>query len=47
MILQVNNSRISNAQDVAKAIDYYGGRTYLQLVVERQGQLFMTRFGVR
>lgn len=47
VILQVNNSRISNAQDVAKAIDYYGGRTYLQLVVERQGQLFMTRFGVR
>ena len=47
VILQVNNSRISNAQDVAKAIDYYGGRTYLQLVVERQGQLYMTRFGVR
>jgi serine protease Do len=47
VILQVNNSRISTAQDVAKAIDYYGGRTYLQLVVERQGQLYMTRFGVR
>ncbi|HEY4305588.1 MAG TPA: trypsin-like peptidase domain-containing protein [Gemmatimonadaceae bacterium] len=47
VILQVNNSRISNAQDVAKAIDYYAGRSYLQLVVERQGQLYMTRFGVR
>jgi serine protease Do len=47
VILQVNNARISSAQDVAKAIDYYGGRTYLQLVVERQGQLYMTRFGVR
>jgi serine protease Do len=47
VILQVNNTRITNAQDVAKAIDYYSGRTYLQLYVERQGQLYMTRFGVR
>ena len=47
VILQINNSRIGNAQDVAKAIDYYGSRTYLQLVVERQGQLYMTRFAVR
>ena len=47
VIVQVNNARISSAQDVAKAIDYYSGRTYLQLVVERQGQLYMTRFGVR
>ncbi len=47
VILQINNARIATAQDVAKAIDYYGNRTYLQLVVERQGQLFMTRFAVR
>jgi serine protease Do len=47
VIVQVNNARIGSAQDVAKAIDYYAGRTYLQLVVERQGQLYMTRFGVR
>jgi serine protease Do len=47
VILQINNARIGTAQDVAKAIDYYGGRTYLQLVVERQGQLYMTQFAVR
>jgi serine protease Do len=47
VILQINNSRIASAQDVARAIDYYASRTYLQLVVERQGQLFMTRFAVR
>jgi serine protease Do len=47
VILQVNNARISSAQDVAKAIDYYAGRSYLQVMVERQGQLYMTRFGVR
>ena len=47
VIVQVNNSPITSAQDVAKAIDYYAGRTYIQMVVERQGQLYMTRFGVR
>jgi S1-C subfamily serine protease len=47
VILQINNSPIRTAQDVAKAIDYYGSRSYLQIVAERQGQLFMTRFAVR
>jgi serine protease Do len=47
VIVQVNNAPITSAQDVARAIDYYAGRTYIQMVVERQGQLYMTRFGVR
>jgi len=47
VILQINNSAIQSAQDVQKAIDYYGGRTYLRLVVERQGQLYMTTFAIR
>jgi serine protease Do len=47
VIVQINNTPIRTAQEVAKAIDYYGSRSYLQLVVERQGQLFMTRFAVR
>jgi serine protease Do len=47
VIVQVNNAPITSAQDVAKAIDYYAGRSYIQMVVERQGQLYMTRFGVR
>jgi serine protease Do len=46
VILQINNTAIQNAQDVQKAIDYYGGRTYLRLVVQRQGQLYMTTFAV-
>ena len=36
-----------SAQDAARVIDAIGGRTYLRVVVERQGQLFLTRFGVR
>ncbi|HEY4129285.1 MAG TPA: trypsin-like peptidase domain-containing protein [Gemmatimonadaceae bacterium] len=47
VILQINNSQIQSAQDVQKAIDYYGGRTYLRVIVQRQGQLFMTTFAIR
>lgn len=47
VIIQINNTPIQSAQDVQKAIDYYGGRTYLRLVIERQGQLFVTEFAVR
>ena len=46
VILQINNTPIRSAEDVARAIDYYGSRTYLRLVVERQGQLYVTEFGV-
>ncbi len=47
VILQINNVAIQSAQDAAKAIDAYAGRGYLRLVVERQGQLYMTEFAVR
>ena len=47
VILQINNAPIKTAQDVARAIDTYGGRTYLRVIVERQGQLFVTEFAVR
>jgi serine protease Do len=47
VILQINNSAVRTAQDVARAIDAYGGRTYLRLILDRQGQLFVTQFAVR
>lgn len=47
VILQINNVAVRSAQDVSKLIDTYGGRTYLRLVVERQGQLYVTEFAVR
>ena len=47
VILQINNTPIRNAQDVQKAIDYYGSRVYLRVIFERQGQLGMTVFGVQ
>jgi S1-C subfamily serine protease len=47
VILQINNATIHSAQDVSKLVEANGGRTYLRLVVERQGQLYMTEFAVR
>jgi serine protease Do len=47
VILQINNTPVRSAQDVQKAIDYYGSRVYLRVIFERQGQLGMTVFGVQ
>jgi serine protease Do len=47
VIVAINNTPIRTAEDAARAIDTFGGRTYLRLVVERQGQLYMIEFAVR
>jgi serine protease Do len=47
VILQINNSPIRSAQDAARVIDATGGRAYLRVAVERQGQLFVTEFAIR
>jgi serine protease Do len=47
VILQINNSPIRSAEDVQKAIDYYGTRTYLRVTLQRQGQLGVTEFALR
>ncbi len=47
VILQINNTPVRSAQDAARAIDEYGGRTYLRLVIDRQGEMYMTEFAVR
>jgi membrane-associated protease RseP (regulator of RpoE activity) len=47
VILQINNTAIRTADDVARAIDVYAGRSYLRVLVERQGQIYVTEFSVR
>jgi serine protease Do len=47
VILQINNTPIRTAEDVQKAIDYYGSRTYLRVTLERQGQVGITEFALR
>jgi serine protease Do len=47
VILQINNSPVRTAEDAARVINAMGGRSYLRVVVERQGQLFVTEFVIR
>ncbi|HEX3865470.1 MAG TPA: PDZ domain-containing protein, partial [Gemmatimonadaceae bacterium] len=47
VILQINNVKIRTADDVARAINAYAGRSYLRVFVERQGQIYVTEFSVR
>ena len=47
VIIQVNNAQIKSAEDVARAIDYYGGRGPIRLFVERSGSVFFTDFVIR
>ena len=46
-ILQINNTAIRSAEDAARVINAIGGRAYLRVAVERQGQLFVTEFVIR
>jgi serine protease Do len=47
VIIQINRLSVSSAQDVARVINAIGGRSYLSVVVERQGQYLVSQFGVR
>jgi serine protease Do len=47
VIIQVNRVPVASAEDVARAIDHYGGRGPIRLYVERRRQLFTTDFVVR
>jgi serine protease Do len=46
VILQINGQAVTSAQDVARIVDAIG-RGRLEVIVERQGQLLQTMFGVR
>jgi serine protease Do len=47
VIVQVNRTPISSADEAAKAIDYYGGRGPIQLFFERGGRVYSTDFQLR
>ena len=47
VIVQVNRTQVRSADDVARAIDYYGGRGPIRLFVERSGRIFFTDFVIR
>ena len=47
VIVQVNRTPISSADEAAQAIDYYGGRGPIQLFFERGGRVYSTDFMLR
>jgi len=47
VIVQVNRTPISSADEAAKAIDYYGGRGPITLFFERGGRVYSTDFQLR
>ena len=47
VLLQINNARISSADDAARAINYFAGRSVIEVWFERNGQLGHTYFRVR
>jgi serine protease Do len=47
VIVRINRTGIRGAEDVAQALNYYGGRGPIQMVFERDGRLFGTEFIIR
>jgi serine protease Do len=47
VIVQINQTRISSAQDAARALDYYGSRGVIRMFLERGGAIFTTDFVLR
>jgi serine protease Do len=47
VLLQINNFRIASAEEAARAINYYAGRSVIEVWFERNGQLGHTYFRVR
>lgn len=47
VIVQINRTGVSSAEDVAKALDYYGQRGAIRMFVERDGAIYTTDFIMR
>jgi serine protease Do len=47
VIVQINRTPVTSAEDVSRALDYYAGRGVIRLFFERQGQIFPTDFVIR
>jgi serine protease Do len=47
VIVQINTTRVTTAQEAARALEYYGGRGVIQMILERGAGLFSTEFVMR
>lgn len=47
LIVQINRTPIEQATDVARAFEYYGGRSIIRMVFERRGFMYTRDFEIR
>jgi serine protease Do len=47
VIVQINRTPITSADEAAKALNYYGGRGPIRMFFERSGQVFSTDFSIQ
>lgn len=47
VVVQINRTPVTSAEDVSRAVDYYAGRGPIRLFFERQGQISYTDFVIR
>jgi serine protease Do len=47
VIVQINRTPITSADEAAKALNYYGGRGSIRMFFERSGQVFTTDFSIQ
>jgi serine protease Do len=47
VIVQVNRTPVTSADDAARALDYYAGRGPIRMFFERGGRVFSTDFSIR
>lgn len=47
VIVQINRTTVTSAEDVAKALDYYAQRGAIRMFVEREGAIYTTDFLMR
>ena len=46
VIVQVNRTRITSADQVSEAMEFYGRRGFIQMLVERNGRYYRTEFRI-
>ncbi|MEO6528849.1 MAG: trypsin-like peptidase domain-containing protein [Gemmatimonadaceae bacterium] len=47
VIVMINRTAVTSAEDVSRALDYYAGRGPIRVFFEHQGQIFTTDFAIR
>jgi membrane-associated protease RseP (regulator of RpoE activity) len=47
VIVQINRTPIDDADEAARALDYYGGRGPIRVFFERAGQVYSTDFVIQ